>query len=135
MFHRCKNSYSTVISVLKQFARATQSNAEGTLRLSDSCVQKLKRTAGKNQMLRVAVEGGGCSGFQYKFQLDNQVGPSDRVFESNGAKVVVDVTSLDLIRGATVDYHEELIRSSFRILDNPQADRGCSCGASFTIKL
>lgn len=81
------------------------------------------------------MEGGGCSGFQYRFQLEDQHAPDDVLFERDGARVVVDSASLDLLRGSTLDYQEELIRSTFRIVDNPQAERGCSCGASFTIKL
>lgn len=114
--------------------RGAASSADGALRLSDSCVDKLRRV-GVGRVLRVSVEGGGCSGFQYRFQLEDQPGPDDVLFERHGARVVVDSASLDLLRGATLDYQEELIRSSFRIVDNPQAERGCSCGASFTIKL
>uniref|UniRef100_A0A023GHW5 Iron-sulfur cluster assembly 2 homolog, mitochondrial n=1 Tax=Amblyomma triste TaxID=251400 RepID=A0A023GHW5_AMBTT len=114
---------------------ASQASAEGALKLSDSCVEKLQRV-GNGRVLRISVEGGGCSGFQYRFQLeDHQPAPDDVLFEREGARVVVDSASLDLLRGATLDYHEELIRSAFRITDNPQAERGCSCGASFTIKL
>jgi len=57
-----------------------------------------------------------------------------RIFERDGAKVVIDELSLSFLDGATVDYHEELIRSSFRIEDIPQAEKGCSCGASFAVK-
>ncbi|XP_050048798.1 iron-sulfur cluster assembly 2 homolog, mitochondrial [Dermacentor andersoni] len=113
---------------------ASQASAEGALQLTDSCVEKLRRV-GVGRVLRVSVEGGGCSGFQYRFQLEDQPAPDDVLFERDGARVVVDSASLDLLRGATLDYHEELIRSAFRIVDNPQAERGCSCGASFTIKL
>lgn len=114
--------------------RGVASSADGALRLSDSCVDKLRRV-GVGRVLRVSVEGGGCSGFQYRFQLEDQPAPDDVLFERDGARVVVDSASLDLLRGATLDYQQELIRSAFRIVDNPQAERGCSCGASFTIKL
>ena len=58
-----------------------------------------------------------------------------RVFERDGAKLVVDIDSMEYVKGATIDYHEELIRCAFRVLGNPQAEQGCSCGASFSFKL
>ena len=71
------------------------------------------------------VEGGGCSGFQYKFDFES--GPvdeeDDRLFERDGAKVVIDSTSLEYLNGSTVDYHTELIRSAFRIVGNPLAEQ------------
>lgn len=121
---RCRRSGSTKAS----------SSEDGALKLSQSCVEKLRRVS-DGRVLRVAVEGGGCSGFQYRFQLEDKPAPDDVLFERDGARVVVDSASLDLLRGSTLDYQEELIRSAFRIVDNPQAERGCSCGASFTIKL
>ncbi|XP_067681126.1 iron-sulfur cluster assembly 2 homolog, mitochondrial-like [Haliotis asinina] len=114
----------------------TASDGEG-LKLSDSCVKQLKKLSeSEATCLRVIVEGGGCSGFQYKFQLDsNMVEGEDRVFERDGVRVVVDEDSMEFLSGSTVDYHEELIRSAFRIINNPKAEQGCSCGASFAFKL
>jgi iron-sulfur cluster assembly accessory protein len=81
-------------------------------------------------------DGGGCSGFQYSFSLDSAPGvkPNDRVFERDGARVVVDDVSLTFLKGATVDYVEEMIKSSFAISDNPNAESGCGCGSSFVAK-
>ncbi|XP_033735163.1 iron-sulfur cluster assembly 2 homolog, mitochondrial-like isoform X2 [Pecten maximus] len=112
----------------------TQEISPDTIQLSDSCVKRLK-TLDNNGCLRVIVEGGGCSGFQYKFDLDTTLQEDDHLFEKDGAKVVVDTDSLDFLKGCTIDYHQELIRSAFRIINNPQAEQGCSCGASFALKL
>lgn len=83
-------------------------------------------------ILRLAVEGGGCSGFQYKFDLAEGAEPDDSVTECDGVKLVVDPVSLDLIAGSTVDFVESLGGAAFKV-ENPQAAAGCGCGASFGI--
>ncbi|XP_066989449.1 iron-sulfur cluster assembly 2 homolog, mitochondrial [Macrobrachium rosenbergii] len=115
---------------------STDKHPNEGLILSDSCVTRLKEIIDDDSsFLRVIVEGGGCSGFQYKFDIDTQLSEDDRVFERDGVRVVVDETSMEYVKGSTIDYHTELIRAAFRLLDNPQAEAGCSCGASFSIKI
>jgi iron-sulfur cluster insertion protein len=83
-------------------------------------------------MLRLAVSGGGCSGFSYNFSLDQDVTTDDRVLEFHGSKLVVDETSLDLLKGSQVDYVDDLMAASFRIT-NPNATSTCGCGTSFSM--
>jgi iron-sulfur cluster insertion protein len=85
-----------------------------------------------NQALRVTVSGGGCSGYQYGFSLDDTVAEDDRVFERNGIKVVVDDLSLDLLAGSEIDFVDDLIGSYFQVR-NPNATASCGCGTSFAI--
>lgn len=87
---------------------------------------------GKPAILRLAVEGGGCSGFQYKFDLADAAESDDTVSEVEGVKLVVDPVSLDLIAGSTVDFVESLGGAAFKV-ENPQAAAGCGCGSSFGI--
>jgi iron-sulfur cluster insertion protein len=87
---------------------------------------------GKPAILRLAVEGGGCSGFQYRFGLADTVEGDDTTAETDGVRLVVDSVSLDLVRGAAVDYVESLGGAAFRVT-NPQAASGCGCGSSFSI--
>ena len=86
----------------------------------------------KPAILRLSVEGGGCSGFQYKFDLADAPEVDDSVSETDGVKLVVDPVSLDLIAGSTVDFVESLGGAAFKV-DNPQAAAGCGCGSSFGI--
>ena len=81
-------------------------------------------------MLRLAVAGGGCSGFSYGFSLDNAVTGDDRIYEFFGAKLVIDDVSLDLLKGSQIDYVDDLMAASFRI-SNPNATSTCGCGTSF----
>jgi iron-sulfur cluster insertion protein len=87
---------------------------------------------GKDPVLRLSVEGGGCSGFQYRFGMAESVDDDDIVASADGAKLVVDPVSLDLVRGSAVDFVESLGGKSFHVT-NPQAQAGCGCGSSFSV--
>lgn len=87
---------------------------------------------GKPAILRLSVEGGGCSGFQYKFGLADAPESDDLVVNTDGVSLVVDAVSLDLVAGAEVDYVESLGGAAFRVT-NPNAASGCGCGSSFAI--
>lgn len=87
---------------------------------------------GKPAILRLAVEGGGCSGFQYRFGLAEGIEGDDTQVERDGVRLVVDSVSLDLVRGAAVDYVESLGGAAFKVT-NPNAASGCGCGSSFSV--
>ncbi len=82
--------------------------------------------------LRVSVDGGGCSGFQYAFAFDEDIGNDDTVIENGGAIMLVDVTSMQYLNGAEVDYLEGLEGARF-VVNNPNADSTCGCGSSFSM--
>lgn len=82
--------------------------------------------------LRVAVLAGGCSGFQYKFELDEASQPDDLVIEAHGARVLVDPASMDLLAGSQLDYTDELMGAHFTVR-NPNATSACGCGTSFAV--
>ena len=81
---------------------------------------------------RITVLGGGCAGFQYKFDFVKELEKDDVIFEYSKLKVLIDETSIELIKGSKIDYVNELIGSSFKIT-NPQASSSCGCGTSFSI--
>ena len=86
----------------------------------------------KPAILRLSVDGGGCSGFQYRFGFADAIEGDDTVAEVDGVRLVVDSVSLDLVRGARVDYVESLGGAAFKV-DNPVAASGCGCGTSFSV--
>jgi iron-sulfur cluster assembly accessory protein len=103
--------------------------------LSDSAARRLEAIAareGKPLMLRVAVDGGGCSGFQYRFELVETAEPDDLKVEKGAAAILVDSISLPFLKGAEVDFADELAAAEFRVR-NPNAKSSCGCGVSFTI--
>jgi len=140
---------------------ATNAEAEA-ITITGSCASRIKQLASTRPnpdsiYLRLYVDAGGCSGFQYKFLLlsednddesstpddnddeeeeeDGTIDPEeDIVFLKDGMRVVVDATSLELLRGSTIDYVQEMIRSSFAVVGNPQSESACGCGSSFAVK-
>jgi iron-sulfur cluster insertion protein len=106
-----------------------------SLSLSPSAAARVATIAakqGKPAILRLAVEGGGCSGFQYKFGLADMAEADDAISETDAVRLVVDPVSLDLVAGCVVDYVESLGGAAFRV-ENPNASAGCGCGSSFSI--
>ncbi|MEO0062226.1 MAG: hypothetical protein RLZZ08_786 [Pseudomonadota bacterium] len=106
-----------------------------TLTLTDAAARRVGLIAqkqGKPAVLRLSVEGGGCSGFQYKFELADGAEADDTVSANDGVQLVVDPVSLDLLEGSVVDYVESLGGAAFKV-ENPNAASGCGCGSSFGI--
>ncbi|MDC7683469.1 iron-sulfur cluster assembly accessory protein [Asticcacaulis sp. BYS171W] len=95
-------------------------------------INHLSSEAGHPIMLRVAVDAGGCSGFQYNLDLVDAAEDGDAVIEYQGAKALVDEISAPLLSGSIIDYVEELVGAQFKIL-NPNAKSSCGCGVSFSI--
>ncbi|MDX5331743.1 MAG: iron-sulfur cluster insertion protein ErpA [Caulobacteraceae bacterium] len=105
------------------------------LTLSSAAAERLKaisQAEGKPVMLRVAVEGGGCSGFQYQLDLVDAAEPDDLRIERDGAAALVDEVSLVLLKGSEIDFVDELVGAEFKIR-NPNAKSSCGCGVSFSI--
>ena len=93
---------------------------------------EINADAPRAQALRVAVEGGGCSGFQYEIKLDDTAAADDLVLEKDGQKVMIDAVSLPFLSNAVIDFSEELIGARF-VIDNPNATSSCGCGTSFSL--
>ncbi|HEY5105815.1 MAG TPA: iron-sulfur cluster assembly accessory protein [Caulobacteraceae bacterium] len=92
----------------------------------------IAKSEGRPLMLRVAVEGGGCSGFQYRFDLVDAAEPDDLKVERDGAAALVDVVSLALLKGSQIDFADELASAEFKVR-NPNAKSSCGCGVSFSL--
>ncbi|VAW50758.1 Iron-sulfur cluster insertion protein ErpA [hydrothermal vent metagenome] len=109
-----------------------------TVGFTESAAKKVKALVEEennpNLKLRVSVDGGGCSGFQYAFAFDENVSTDDTVVEKSGATVIVDVTSMQYLNGSEVDYLEGLEGARF-VVNNPNATSTCGCGSSFSVSL
>lgn len=92
----------------------------------------LEENEAGSQRLRISVNGGGCSGFQYHFALDATQAPDDQIFEKNGIAVIIDSISLELLSDAVIDYTQDLTSSQF-VIKNPNATASCGCGNSFSV--
>jgi iron-sulfur cluster assembly accessory protein len=117
-----KSAYLIAMEQFAVTARAAARNAE--------IVAETKQAT--ETALRVAVLAGGCSGFQYRFELDPDTQPDDLIIERGPARVVVDAASLDLLAGSELDYTDELMGAHFAVR-NPNAKSACGCGTSFSI--
>ena len=160
-YQQCRTFLSTHFIALKK-SNAVEDTAENTNKVhtdidlengiivTKSCANRLKQLQKKkndpNLRLRVHVDGGGCSGFQYHFTIENQEQndgedeenefdpEEDQIFVQHGISVVVDESSLEFIKGSTIDYVTEMIRSSFAVINNPNSESACGCGSSFALK-
>ncbi len=106
--------------------------SETNVTVTERAARRILEIGGAATMLRVSVEGGGCSGFQYKFDLASAPADDDIVVEQGGAKVLIDPVSIAHIGGSEIDFVDDLIGASFRV-KNPNATASCGCGTSFTI--
>ena len=110
--------------------------SERQIIITDSAARRIAALKAQEEagdaFLRIAVSGGGCSGFQYGLSFDEETSPDDVVFEHGGIRVVVDDVSLELLNGSEVDFVEDLMGASFQI-KNPNAASSCGCGNSFSI--
>lgn len=95
-------------------------------------IGQILQSEGDGAMLRISVEGGGCSGFQYKFDIERAKADDDLTITRDSAVVLVDPTSVPFLAGSEVDFVDDLIGASFRV-NNPQATASCGCGTSFSI--
>jgi iron-sulfur cluster assembly accessory protein len=106
--------------------------SETHVTVTERAARRILEIGGAATMLRVSVEGGGCSGFQYRFDLASSPAADDIVVEQGGAKVLIDPVSIAYIGGSEIDFVDDLIGASFRV-KNPNATASCGCGTSFTI--
>lgn len=95
-------------------------------------IGEILKTEPAGTMLRVSVEGGGCSGFQYKFDMEHAKADDDLVIERDGAVVLIDPVSVDYMAGSELDFVDDLIGASFKV-KNPKATASCGCGTSFSL--
>ena len=112
-----------------------QTSSTDSVTVTERAARQIGQILGREApgtMLRVSVEGGGCSGFQYKFDMDRAQGEDDIVIRRDGAAVLIDAVSLNYLAGSEIDYVDDLIGASFRI-NNPQAKASCGCGTSFSL--
>jgi iron-sulfur cluster assembly accessory protein len=103
--------------------------------VTERAAQKIGEILGREPvgtMLRVSVEGGGCSGFQYKFDTERSRADDDFVIERSGATVLIDPVSINYMAGSEIDFVDDLIGASFKV-NNPQATASCGCGTSFAL--
>eukprot|EP01117_Protostelium_nocturnum_P016494 TRINITY_DN6532_c0_g1_i2.p1 TRINITY_DN6532_c0_g1~~TRINITY_DN6532_c0_g1_i2.p1 ORF type:complete len:201 (+),score=50.73 TRINITY_DN6532_c0_g1_i2:145-747(+) len=148
-------SFSRFFSNRIEWNNAAQSYKEGSISISDRCVEKFNKMVSQDWVkdkedaaLRLEIKQGGCSGFEYSFSLDHPTLPDnqeqtneeeedvvDRYFQKDGCRIVVDSISLTHVNGSLIDYDDDnMIKSAFVVAENPNATISCSCGTSFASK-
>lgn len=146
LFGSLRKHATTILRQHQQKSARTfaASQAAPTLDISAACVNRLSKLQAqrqKNVALRVTVDGGGCSGFQYGFHLEDATtsgsaakDTDDIVIDKAGVRIITDRISLNYLHGSTLHYEEEMMSSSFRIINNPNSESSCGCGVSFSPK-
>ncbi|KAG2195980.1 hypothetical protein INT47_011485 [Mucor saturninus] len=140
---QCQNNFTSygvrTFATIPSSAVVKQASTENGIDISERAIKQLKyiqkRDKDEDQLLRVLVDSGGCHGYQNKMELTNTVDEDDTIFEKEGVKVVIDAVSLQFLRGSMVDYVQELIGSTFQVVDNPNAKHSCGCNISYDIDL
>ena len=102
--------------------------------VSKSAIDRIKEISQKEKhvFFRISVDGGGCQGFSYKFNFDNNINDEDKIFNFNDVKILIDSTSLNFLKGSKLDFVNDLIGSYFKVT-NPNASSTCGCGTSFSV--
>lgn len=113
-------------------SEATASALPSVTERAAARVAQILKSEPAGSMLRIGVDGGGCSGFQYTFDITRERREGDTLIEKNGVGVLIDDMSLELVQGSTIDFVDDLMGQSFRI-ENPNATASCGCGTSFSI--
>lgn len=127
------SSASAAVAAADEGAEAPSD--ECSVRILPSGVKQLKKLLEKepDRFLRLTVNSGGCSGYQYEFKMDKECLEGDLTFEQDGVKVVIDGLSLEFLGACELDYTSEMIRASFQVVKNSNAEAGCGCGSSFSV--
>ncbi|MGE0734794.1 MAG: HesB/IscA family protein [Alphaproteobacteria bacterium] len=109
--------------------------AQPSFHVTEAAAKRIAAIAaadGKAPLFRISVDGGGCSGFQYKFDLADAAAPDDLIYRRDGVEVLIDAVSIDFVKNAQLDYVENLMGSFFQV-SNPNAKSSCGCGTSFSV--
>lgn len=125
-----------MIDIPVTFQKAPVPNIVADITVSQAAIDKIqelmKDDDNENQFLRITLQGGGCAGFQYGFQFDDELGTGDREIEASGIKVVLHESALPMLNGSIVDYQTSLTSSQF-LISNPNSKTTCGCGSSFSV--
>lgn len=127
---------SSVVQQLNRRLKEKNGEKNATIFVTESAIKRLKKVLSDNEVLRISIDSGGCKGFNYLFKVEETINKEDdKIFEIENSKIVIDRESYEFLKESVLDYNDELIKSSFRIQENPQNSDSCSCGVSFSPKI